>query len=98
MTPVQPRSSPTTSYRPSDGRGTSFPSRVPRHRLLLANGIVPTITLIATAGRRPWAPLAHVGVGGVLVDWIVVQLLVIGFLAPASQLGHLTLGLVILSL
>jgi hypothetical protein len=29
---------------------------------------------------------------------IVVQLLVIGFLAPASQLGHLTLGLVILSL
>jgi len=48
-------------------RGTSFQSRVPGIALLIANGIVPTITLIATAGRRPWAPLAHVGVGGVLV-------------------------------
>jgi hypothetical protein len=40
---------------------------VPGIALLIANGIVPTITLIATAGRRPWASLAHVGVGGVLV-------------------------------
>ena len=64
MTPVQPND---FLPRPSDGQGTSFQSRVSRHRLLIANGIVPTITLIATAGRRPWAPLAHVGVGGVLV-------------------------------
>ena len=32
------------------------------------------------------------------MGWIIVQLLVIGFLAPAFQLGYLVLGLVILGL
>jgi hypothetical protein len=58
----------------------------------------PGIALIATAGRRPWAPPAHGGVDGVRVGWLVVQLLVIGFLARAFQLGYLTLGLAVLSL
>jgi len=46
----------------------------------------------------PWAALAQVADGGALVGWILIQLLVIGLLAPAFQLGYLTLGLVILFL
>jgi hypothetical protein len=89
MTPVRPRSSPTTSYRPSDGRGTSFPSWVPRHR--------PAARQRHRAHHHPdrqrWSQAVGAAgpcwVGGVLVDWIVVQLLAIGFLAPAFQLGYL---------
>jgi hypothetical protein len=79
-------------------RGTSFQSRVPRHR--------PAHRQRHRAHHHPdrhrWSQA--VGVAGPCWGWrgpgglIVVQLLVIGFLAPASQLGHLTLGLVILSL
>ncbi len=71
---------------------------LPGFGLLIANGMVPTIALVGAARRAPWATLAHVAVGGVLVGWIIVQLPVIGFLAPAFQLGYLALGLVILGL
>lgn len=63
--------------------------------LLIANGIVPTIALLGEARRRLWASLAHVVVGGVLVGWIVLQLVVIGYVAPAFQIGYLALGVVI---
>jgi hypothetical protein len=95
MTLVQP-----DDFLPPEWRtGTPFRSWVlPGIALLLANGIVPTITLVGAARRSSWTALAHVAVGGVLIGWIVVQLLVIGFLAPAFQLGYLTLGLIILGL
>ena len=77
--------------------GTPFGSWVlPGIGLLLANGILPTVALLGEARRRPWAALAHVAVGGVLVGWIALQLVVIGYVAPAFQLGYLALGLVIL--
>ena len=66
--------------------------------LLVANGILPTVALLGEARRRPWAAFAHVAVGGVLVGWIALQLVVIGYVAPAFQVGYLALGAVILAL
>jgi hypothetical protein len=78
--------------------GLPFDSWVlPGVGLLVANGVVPTVALLGEVRRRPWAALAHVAVGGVLVGWIALQLLLIGYVAPAFQLGYLALGLVILA-
>lgn len=78
--------------------GMPFDSWVlPGIGLLVANGIVPTIALLGEARRRPWTTLAHVTVGGVLVGWIALQLVVIGYVAPAFQIGYLALGVVILA-
>ena len=44
------------------------------------------------------APLAHGGVSGALVGWLMLQLLVLGFLARAFQLGYSRWALAILSL
>jgi len=79
--------------------GTPFDSWVlPGIGLLVANGILPTVALLGEARRRPWAAFAHVAVGGVLVGWIALQLVVIGYVAPAFQVGYLALGAVILAL
>jgi hypothetical protein len=78
--------------------GTPFDSWVlPGIGLLVAIGIVPTVALLGEAWRRPWAALAHVAVGGVLVGWIALQLVVIGYVAPPLQIGYLALGVVILA-
>jgi len=78
--------------------GTPFDSWVlPGIGLLVANGIVPTFALLGEARRRPWAALAHFAVGCVLVGWIALQLVVIGYVAPAFQVGYLALGAVILA-
>lgn len=55
--------------------------------LLVAIGILPTFALLGEARRRPWAALAHVAVGGVLVGWIALQLLVIGYGPRRSSSG-----------
>jgi hypothetical protein len=79
--------------------GMPFDSWVlPGVGLLVANGIVPTIALLGEARRRPWAAFAHIAVGGVLVGWIVLQLVVIGYVAPVFQVGYLALGVAILAL
>jgi hypothetical protein len=66
--------------------GTSFDSWVlPGIGLLVAIGVLPTIALLGEARRRPWATLAHVAVGGVLVGWIVLQLVLIGYVARRSR-------------
>jgi hypothetical protein len=79
--------------------GTPFNSWVlPGIALLVAIGIVPTIALLAELRRAPWATVGHAGVGGVLIGWILVQLLVIGYCAPPFQIGYLVFGLVILAL
>jgi hypothetical protein len=78
---------------------TPFDSWVlPGIGLLLANAVLPTVALVVEARALPWAFLAHAAVGGVLVGWITLQLLVIGYVAPAFQIGYLSLGLVILGL
>jgi hypothetical protein len=78
---------------------TPFDSWVlPGIGLLLANAVLPTVALVVEARGLPWAFLAHAAVGGVLVGWITLQLLVIGYVAPAFQIGYLSLGLVILGL
>jgi hypothetical protein len=66
--------------------------------LLVINGIVSTVALVGATRGRSGAALAHVADGEAPVGWILTQLLVIGLLAPAFQLGYLTLGLVILGL
>lgn len=77
--------------------GTPFDSWVlPGIGLLVANALVPTVALVGEALRRPWAAVAHVAAGAVLVAWIALQLVVIGYVAPAFQLGYLALGVVIL--
>lgn len=78
---------------------TPFDSWVlPGIGLLLANAVLPTVALVVEARGLPRAFLAHAAVGGVLVGWITLQLLVIGYVAPAFQIGYLSLGLVILGL
>jgi hypothetical protein len=47
-------------------------------RAATRNGVAPTVALVGEARRRSWAALAQVAVGGVLVGWIALQLLVIG--------------------
>ena len=86
----------TTSDSPGrPSRLTRPPARarrvLPCIALLLANGVVPTTSpLSAPLAAGPGQPRRHVAVGGVLVGRILVQLLVIGFLAPAFQRGYLT--------
>jgi hypothetical protein len=94
MTLIQP-----DDYLPPEWlAGMPFDSWVlPGIGLLIANGILPTVALLGEVRRRPWAALAHVAVGGVLVGWIALQLVVIGYVAPAFQLGYLALGVVILA-
>jgi hypothetical protein len=79
---------------------TPFQSWVlPGIALLAANGTVPTIALVGATRPRSWAaPGACCGRRGAGGLDSFIQLLVIGLLAPAFQLGYLTLGLVILGL
>jgi FtsH-binding integral membrane protein len=55
--------------------------------------VLPVFAIIGALRRRPWAPLAHMAVGEVLVLWILVQVAFIGaisFLQPAmAALGVL---------
>ncbi len=61
--------------------GTPFEDYVvPGLTLLLANGVLPTIVVIATLRRQDWAGWGHLVVGCVLTGWIGVQVLLIGYL------------------
>ena len=47
--------------------------------LLFANGLVPLVVAAATLAKRPWSTAGHLVVGAVTTGWIVVQLLMLGY-------------------
>jgi hypothetical protein len=76
--------------------GTPFDDYlVPGVLLLAANAVLPMAVIWASVRRLPWAPAGHVVVGLVLIGWIVVQLLLVGYATPI-QPACLALGIVIL--
>ena len=69
---------------------------IPGLVLLFVLGGVPLIVLYGLWHRYSWARLAALGVGGALVVWIGVQILIIGYQAwPPLQFIYGTLGIVI---
>ena len=75
---------------------SSFEHRLPFHSpalggvaLALLVAVPAIVALVATIGRRSWAPAAAVGSGALLIGWIAVQVVVIG---PTSVLQPLMLA------
>ncbi|PQJ34316.1 hypothetical protein BSZ35_06630 [Salinibacter sp. 10B] len=69
---------------------------IPGLVLLFVLGVVPLTVLYGLLQRYSWARLAALGVGGALVVWIGVQILIIGYHArPPLQLIYGALGIVI---
>ena len=70
---------------------------VPGIILLLAVGVFPLVVAGAAIGRARWAALGHLAVSVVVLGWIVVELLLLGylgFLQPAVVVyGVVMLGL-----
>jgi hypothetical protein len=53
---------------------------IPGIILLVAVGVFPLVVAGAALARARWAMLGHVGVSAVLLGWIVVELLMLGYL------------------
>ncbi len=70
---------------------------LPGIALLVVNGLVPLVVAIGTLRHRPWTVPAHVGVGIVLVLWILVQIPLIGF-APVLHPVYLAWGVALIVL
>jgi hypothetical protein len=61
-------------------QGTPFDDySIPGLILLIANGVVPSVVVMATFRRVAWASYGHLLVGCVLVGWIAIQLLLVGY-------------------
>lgn len=70
---------------------------VPGIVLLLANGVVPSVVIVATLRRASWSGWGHLVVGCILVAWIAIQLLLVGYGALIQPLFG-ALGVVIAGL
>jgi hypothetical protein len=66
--------------------------------LACVNGVLPTVVVIGTLQRRPWARLGHLVVGLALVGWVVVQVAFLGWPPHWLQLTYLAYGVVITAL
>jgi hypothetical protein len=71
---------------------------VPGVLLLLAFGVLPLPAVVLLARRRPFGFLAAVGVGLLLVAWMLAQFATIGLLLPGMQFGFLAVGGVLIAL
>lgn len=71
-------------------KGTPFRDYyLPGLILLIANGALPTLAALATLVKVSWASKIHILSGTVLIGWIAVQVLLIGyvsFLQPAMAI------------
>jgi hypothetical protein len=66
--------------------------------LASVNGVLPTVVVLGTLRRRPWARTGHLVVGLALVGWIVVQVAFLGWPPHWLQLAYLAYGVVITAL
>jgi hypothetical protein len=64
----------------------------------LVNGVLPTVVLVGTLRRRPWAIRGHLVVGLALVGWIVVQVAFLGWPPHWLQWAYLAYGVVLTGL
>lgn len=68
-------------------RGTPFHDfLVPGVLLLFANGVLPTIVVVAALWRVPWASWGHLVVGCTLMGWIACQIALVGYLSPLQPI------------
>lgn len=75
--------------------GTPFTTfLVPGLLLLVVNGLFPLAVVGATCLRARWATFGHLAVGAVLLGWMGVQIVLLGFGASIQAL-YLGLGGVI---
>ena len=79
--------------------GSPFDSYlIPGVILLTVLGLGPLVAAIAAWRANPLAPLMAVAVGGGLLVWLAVQIVIIGFsTSPPLQPIYLVLGLVIVA-
>lgn len=66
--------------------------------LLVVNGVLPTLVVVAALRRHPLAGLGHLVVGIALVGWIVVQVAILGWPPHWLQVLYLLWGGVIVVL
>jgi len=80
--------------------GSPFPDfLVPGLVLLSLLGVGPLLVTLALRRGHPWAWPASLGVGAMLLVWLAVQILVVGYQPkPPLQLIYGVLGIVILAL
>lgn len=81
-------------------QGSPFDSYlIPGLVLLLALGVYPLAVAYAMWKRRPWSRLAALLVGLMLLIWIAVEILVVGYQpSPPLQLIYGLLGLIIVAM
>jgi hypothetical protein len=70
---------------------------IPGITLLVAVGIFPLMVAGAAVVRARWVPLAHVVVGAVLMGWIVIEMLMLGYIS-ALQPAVVGFAIVLLGL
>lgn len=66
--------------------------------LLVVNGLLPTVVVIAALRGRPWAETGHLAVGVALIGWIVVQVSLLGWPPHWLQTLYFLWGWAILGL
>lgn len=67
---------------------------IPGFILLVAIGVFPLVVAVAAVLNAKWVKYGHVGVGVVLLGWMLVQGLMLGFGAPI-QVVYLLYGVVL---
>lgn len=68
---------------------------IPGVILVLANGLFPTAVVISTLKRLDWVRFGHVATGVILVGWIAIQGVMVGF-GHWLQITYGALGLVLI--
>jgi hypothetical protein len=53
---------------------------IPGIVLFLASGVLPLVVAVAALRREEWAWLGHFAVGAVLLGWVVIEYLLLGYL------------------
>jgi hypothetical protein len=66
--------------------------------LALVNGVLPTVVIVGSLRRRPWAIRGHLVVGLALIGWIVVQVAFLGWPPHWLQWAYLAYGVVLTGL
>lgn len=66
--------------------------------LIVVNGMLPTAVLVGEWRQRRWAARGHLGVGGALMGWIVVQVVALGPPVHWLQVLYFAWGAVIAAL
>jgi hypothetical protein len=66
--------------------------------LALVNGVLPTVVVVGTLQRRPWADVGHLVVGLALVGWVAAQVVFLGWPPNALQIVYALYGVAIAAL